>query len=145
MCLTKKKKILLPKRAKTDLVCYKLVIKADNGVFTAPFQRLTPESITRYDIGKTIIPKMDFKTKFKAIFKDRALGEGFLHVCPSLYGLQKMLSIWGVGIVIPPTNAILECVIPKGTYYYKGLLGHDIATRRLTVIKELDLTTVKLV
>jgi len=115
------------KRAKEDIECYKIVAfnKLD-GVYFTPYQNC--------NISNDIINgKEDFKAEGKIKIRGNSdkyeIGRGYIHTFIYLIDAMMMMSNFHDFL-------IFRCIIPKGTYYYKGLYG-DYASRKIRFIEEI--------
>ena len=128
MCIRVKN--IFPKKAKTDIVCYKL-LRSD---MTAPITGF------QYDLGeykanglfsllKSIINSIVGKLFFtKKVYYDYSIG---------LIHTYKLLALHFVDLQLNYLHKrLFKCVIPKGTYYYESNDSIEYASRKLKIIKE---------
>ena len=122
---------IFPKRAKTDIVCYKIL----NKDMTAPYTKF------QYDfreyranglfnllicIKDSIIIKLRYKESSMCYF----YGVGLIHTYknpPLIIGTSHIKNL---------NRRVFKCIIPKGTYYYKSDDSIEYASRKLRIIKE---------
>ena len=126
-------KTIFPKRAKTDIVCYKL-LKED---MTAPYTGFQYDFkeykanglfILLKDIKNFIIDKLYFPKGKPYYFYDI----GLLHTykksaLPFVINQCKYLK-----------RRLFKCIIPKGTYYYESDDSYEYASRKLRIIEEIS-------
>ena len=98
MCFIKKKRFSLPKRAKTDIPCYKLVNSDDTSI-NLPYT---------YKSG---ILKSRFK--LREVFLDGVITRGF-----HSYNIPKNPWLETYDPSLGKVIKIVKCIIPKGTRYY---------------------------
>ena len=130
MCIRVKN--IFPKKAKTDIVCYKLL----NDDMTAPCTGF------QYDLGE---------------YKANGLSSLLIDIKDSIIRkVRKEISIcywYSVGLIhtykdIPLITStkyfkeinrrVFKCIIPRGTYYYESDNSIEYASRRLKIIKEVS-------
>lgn len=113
MCLLKKH--FFPKYAFKDITVFKRVIKSSN-IYYTPYQ------LCYIEIGETYSSSENI---FNSIFKYYIEGEG-IHSYISLNSAKFH--------DIAPNEIIVECIIPKGSWYYLGEFD-DIASNKLKYVK----------
>ena len=130
MCIRVKN--IFPKKAKTDIVCYKF-LKDD---MTSPFVEF------QYDLGeykasglfvllKSIINSIVDKLFFtKKAYYDYSIGLIHTYKLPALHFVDLQLNHLH--------KRLFKCVIPKGTYYYESDNSIEYASRKLKIIKEVS-------
>lgn len=131
MCIRVKN--IFPKRAKTDIICYKLL----KGDMTAPytgfqydFKEYKANGLFSLliDIEDYIITKLHFKRFSMYYF----YSVGLIHTYknPPLISLTKYVKKFN--------KKIFKCIIPKGTYYYESCdsFKNEYASRKLRIIEE---------
>ena len=130
MCIRVKN--IFPKKAKTDIVCYKLL----NDDMTAPctgFQYDLGEykanglSSLLIDIKDSIIRKVRKEFPMRYWY-----GVGLIHTYKSFSSrfLSKYLKEFN--------QRVFKCIIPRGTYYYESDNSIEYASRKLKIIKEMS-------
>jgi hypothetical protein len=138
MCLLTNR--IYPKRAKRDIVVYKVFLMQDeNSDLLAPFQQ------TKYPTGTTeITAKEDIikSTRQKRLFKNRIVNAGYIH-CLDTHFTASLLAL---RMHIHPNfkeffekngynTVIWKCVIPKGTLYFEdngnSEMGGSIAAKKI--------------
>ena len=116
MCLVLKSTFTWAKKAKKDIIVYK-VIKEDNGMYKTPCQNFVVK------IGETYTSKLN---------KHSSVVEEGLHSFENFSdaNFEAMCCIWHKHIVV-------KCIIPKGSKYYKGLFGSydSYVSNKLTYIE----------
>ena len=133
MCIEVKN--IFPKRAKTDIVCYKL-LKED---MTAPYTKFQYDfkeyranglSNLLKDIKDSIIRKLRFKESPMYYFYSVGLIHTYKY--PPLIVLAKIYK--------DLNKRVFKCIIPKGTYYYESYASFEdeYASRKLRVVEELS-------
>lgn len=131
MCL--KSKAFYPKKAKEDIVCYKRLLfpsipsPKDNDCFISPFYAFVWKLGEEYtaERAKTIKYVVDFGVnKYK-------IENGYFHTFVDYKDCDDTTN----GL----TDVIVKCIIPKGTYYYEGLINyssrHGYASKHLKVVE----------
>lgn len=130
MCLYTKQ--ILPIRARKDITCYKAVIvlkRHDVKLFTSPFYW------GHLCLGEpyVAVPKERlFSRQFSQILYDgiRRVEEGYIH-CYIDYELAKECCASRSTAYGRPTTCILECIIPKGTLYFKSDDGLEVCAKEI--------------
>ena len=128
-------KTIFPKRAKTDIVCYKIL----NENMTAPYTKFQYDfkeykanglSNLLKDIKDSIIRKLRFKEPPMYYF----YSVGLIHTykCPPLIALSKFYK--------DLNRKVFKCIIPKGTYYYESYASFEdeYASRKLRIVEEIS-------
>lgn len=127
MCLVSN--TLKPKKAKEDIVCYKyLKVVENDGITTyhSPFN-----TQFKWKVGDEYVAENEKYLRGREIsFKRHEISQGYFHTyakyidCNCCAGLR---------------DAICMCVIPKGTYYYKGVVNGGVrdgyASKHLKIVK----------
>lgn len=106
MCLISKWKFA--KKAKEDIVCFKVLSVDEDGNYYAPYMNNV------VDISKSYKAKGISLTLFNLFEK----GKGYIHTlkyCPSYKFLNSEF-----GYI---QTIVYKCIIPKGTKYHEGLYG----------------------
>ena len=131
MCIEVKN--IFPKRAKTDIVCYKL-LKED---MTAPYTGFQYDFkeykanglfVLLKDIKNFIIEKPSFINGVLYYYYDI----GLLHTYkkPALFFVINQCKYL--------KRRLFKCIIPKGTYYYESSDFSKYASRKLRIIEEIS-------
>lgn len=131
MCIEVKN--IFPKRAKTDIVCYKL-LKED---MTAPYTGFQYD-FKEYKANGLLILLKDIKNFI--IEKPRSVkGEPYYYYNIGLLHTYKKPAL---SFVINQCKylkrRLFKCIIPKGTYYYESSDSDKYASRKLRIIEELS-------
>lgn len=117
---------LLKRTAKTDIVCYKTLIYINETQAISPFQEYP------YILGKEEHTHLKFE-----LFPYIGVNNGFHSFCFMYDAFELCYSLYDS--VNPTKLSIYECIIPKGSHYYKGVWSSDnvpaLASDRLTVIR----------
>ena len=136
MCLYLDKKIHGPfkriKKAKEDIVCYKVLCVHDGNLYT-PY---TADEVP-YQIYKGEVPMVGDPLKsrriFKRIFHSDVIEEGYIHTFRvEQCALSTAEHFERMGF----KTRIFKCIIPKGTYYYRGT-ERDYASEQIVYKHEL--------
>lgn len=130
MCLYTKQ--ILPIRARKDITCYKAVVVSQRHcikLFTGPY------FCVHLYLGEPYVAspsKKLFSTRFNQILFDgtRRVEEGYIHCYIDYeYAKERCASIsnnYG-----NPATCILECIIPKGTLYFKSGDGLEVCAKEI--------------
>lgn len=130
MCLFKNIKIhpnCRPLRAKSDVVCFKVLIKTSNK-FITPHQGMEISSDCLYykqPLKASILSYFRF-FKYHILGRRGIVTDGFIHTYETL----------NLRIYAPEYYTIFKCIIPKGTWYYKGL-ANQYASRKLIFLEQI--------
>ena len=118
---------LEPKIADKDIVCYKLVKRTEiKGVQKSNIQRF------EYIIRQLYTNYFDIKyvdMLIKRRYNLSAIEEGMFH------SYANYLS----AITVLPNLVVLECIIPKGAYYFEGYFGNypSYASSQIKILEEI--------
>ena len=118
---------LEPKIADKDIVCYKLVKRTKiKGVYKSNIQRF------EYIIRQLYTNYFDIKyvgMLIKKRYNLSAIEEGMFH------SYANYLS----AITVLPNLVVLECIIPKGAYYFEGYFGNypSYTSSQIKILKEI--------
>ena len=116
-----------PKIADKDIVCYKLVKRTKiKGVYKSNIQKF------EYVIRQLYTNYFDIKYTdmlIKRRYNLSAIEEGMFH------SYTNYLS----AITILPNLVVLECIIPKGAYYFEGYFGNypSYASSQIRILEEI--------
>lgn len=130
MCLFKNLKIhpnLRPLRAKSDIVCFKVLIKTSKK-FITPNQGMEISLDCLYHkqpLKASILSYFRF-FKYHILGKRGIVTDGFIHTHETL----------NLSIYAPEYYTIFKCIIPKGTWYYRGL-ANQYASRKIIFLEQL--------
>ena len=125
MCLVTTQ--LEPKIADKDIICYKLVKRTKiKGVYKSNIQRF------EYIIRQLYTNYFDIKyvdMLIKRRYNLSAIEEDMFH------SYVNYLS----AITVLPNLVVLECIIPKGAYYFEGYFGNypSYASSQIRILKEI--------
>lgn len=146
MCLlikTNNGKYPRAQRAKTDIVCYKLLFEHETGPLTSPYY-----SDTIWETGLIKKAPRFFRPLPKAkkpkggSYSYYELRHGYLHSYGRVDVAENWLSLFQVGqagMYASPNNGkyvVYKAIIPKGTVYYEGE-RNEYASRKLKLIEKL--------
>lgn len=126
MCLNSKWRF--PKRAKKDIVCYKILekVETDNGdEYYTPYQD-TEVDITKPFKAKGISLSFSNNTRYEKT-------KGYIHTISSLEYIKTYLRGFG-GIKF----AIFKCHIPKGTKYHESIYDVEYCSRKIVFDREVQ-------
>ena len=121
MCLNSKWRF--PKRAKNDIVCYK-ILETDNGD-----EYYTPFLSTNVDITKPFKAEgisLSFNTRYEKT-------TGYIHTVSSLECIRTYLR--NIDCI---KTVIFKCYIPKGTKYHKSLDNFEYCSRKIIFDKQVQ-------
>ena len=125
-------KTIFPKRAKTDIVCYKL-LKED---MTAPYTGFQYD-FKEYKANGLFILLKDIKNFI--IKKPYSLkGEPYYYYSIGLLHTYKKSALpFVINQCKYLKRRLFKCIIPKGTYYYESSDFSKYASRKLRIIEEI--------
>lgn len=131
MCLFKNIKIhpdCRPLKAKTDIVCFKVLLKTHDNRFVTPSQRMeiSPDCLYHKQPLKASILSYFRFFKYHILGKRGIVTDGFIHTYETLN-----LRIYAD----PKYYTIFKCIIPKGTWYYRGL-ANQYASRNIIFLEQ---------
>ena len=128
-------KTIFPKRAKTDIICYKILTKNMTAPYTKfqyDFREYKANGLSNLliDIKDSIIRKLRYKESPMYYF----YGVGLIHTYKHF-----PLIIWSE-VFDHLDRRIFKCIIPKGTYYYESYdcFEDEYASRKLRIIEEIS-------
>ena len=128
MCIEVKN--IFPKRAKTDIVCYKL-LKED---MTAPYTGFQYD-FKEYKANGLFTLLKDIKNFI--IEKPRSVkGEPYYYYSIGLLHTYKKPALSFVKCKYLKRR-LFKCIIPKGTYYYESSDSDKYASRKLRIVEEI--------
>ena len=131
MCIEVKN--IFPKRAKTDIVCYKL-LKED---MTAPYTGFQYD-FKEYKANGLFVLLKDIKN---FIIEKPSFINGVLYYYYDI-GLLHTYKKPALSFVINQCKylkrRLFKCIIPKGTYYYESSDSNKYASRKLRIIEEIS-------
>ena len=131
MCL--KSKAFYPKKAKEDIVCYKRLLlpsipsPKDNDCFISPFYAFV------WKLGEEYTAEKATSIKYEANYYGNwcKIENGYFHTFVHYKDCDDITN----GL----TDVIVKCIIPKGTYYYEGVINYSshlgYASKHLKVIE----------
>ena len=126
-------KTIFPKRAKTDIVCYKL-LKED---MTAPYTGFQYD-FKEYKANGLFVLLKDIKN---FIIEKPSFINGVLYYYYDI-GLLHTYKKPALSFVINQCKylkrRLFKCIIPKGTYYYESSDFSKYASRKLRIIEEIS-------
>lgn len=124
MCLVSKWRF--PKRAKKDIVCYKILekVKTDNSD-----EYYTPYLDVKVDITKPLKALGNSITFIDPLEK----GSRYIHTISSLDLVNHY--IWEMNCSRP---VVFKCIIPKGTKYHKSLYNNEYCSRKIIFDREVQ-------
>ena len=100
MCLTSTRRFA--KRAKENIVCYKILLKDDEDNYFAPYRDNIVDINKPYKAKGISLSLLNWNEK----------GKGYIHTLSCIPD-KSWLSEWDNPVVF-------RCIIPKGTKYHKG-------------------------
>ena len=126
-------KTIFPKRAKTDIVCYKL-LKED---MTAPYTGFQYD-FKEYKANGLFILLKDIKNFI--IEKPYSLkGEPYYYYSIGLLHTYKKSALpFVINQCKYIKRRLFKCIIPKGTYYYESSGSSKYASRKLRIVREIS-------
>lgn len=135
MCLYIDEKIHGPlkriKKAKEDIVCYKVLCIRNGNLFTPYTADEVPSQIYKGELPMVGEP-LKSRRFFRRIFHSDLIEEGYIHTFRTeqcAHNTTRYFERRGI------ETRIFKCVIPKGTYYYQGI-ERDYASEYI-IFKEL--------
>jgi len=124
MCLTSKWRF--PKRAKKDIVCYKVLERDDEGKLRTPYIDTYINNISTPFIAKGI--SLSFDNKYEK-------GKGYIHTFTKLSFLELEYSTTLTFRFIFHPPVVFKCIIPKGTKYHTSTDGKEYCSKKI-IFKE---------
>lgn len=135
MCLFIDKKIHGPfrriKKAKEDIVCYKILSIHCGNLFTPYTADKVPSQIYKGELPM-VGDFSKIRRFFRRIFHDDFIEGGYIHTFRTKYRADLVDYFFMRNDV---NTRIFKCIIPKGTYYYQGS-AEDYASECI-IFKEL--------
>ena len=136
MCLYIDEKIHGPlkriKKAKEDIVCYKVLCIHNGNLFTPYTADEVPSQIYKGGLPMVGEP-LKSRRFFRRIFHSDLIEEGYIHtfrIEQCARNTTRYFERRGI------KTRIFKCVIPKGTYYYQGF-ERDYASEQIIYKQEL--------
>lgn len=141
------------KVAKKDIVCYKVLkyMKSSNSptgtILCTPFaNQMVSEEIVNgnFDFEAVGTPKIEQEND-----NEYSISEGYIHTCADKESADAVYlqCVYYHESYCANKFEIYECVIPKGTRYYEGVLSHDklisrasYASEKIRFVKKLDIS-----
>ena len=120
MCLVSKWRF--PKRAKENIVCYKILEKMGEGYYT-PYQDV------KVDITKPLKAVGNSITFFDPLEKR----SGYIHTISDLSLIKYYIN--GMGCSHP---IVFKCIIPKGTKYHKSQDDDEYCSKKIIFDKQIQ-------
>ena len=129
MCWVTKQ--LEPKIADKDIICYKLVKRTKiKGIYKSSFQGF------EYIIRQLYTNNLDIRFANKSIKR---------HIYTCFYIIEEGMfhsyenHLYPVILSPLPHSALLECIIPKGAYYYEGYFdwSPSYASSQIKILEEI--------
>lgn len=137
MCL--KTKMIAPIRARKDIMCYKVLVKVNKhslclfNISHNPLVLVTPYMGFEMEVGKQYNIEPTTNIYKKRIIIDscgrRCIDKGFFHVYTSLEEATKN--------AYHLRSSIVQCIIPKGTLYYKSEDGSMMCAKSIMLQKRI--------
>ena len=131
MCLISKWRF--PKKAKKDIVCYKVYIVIQNSCTHEIVKAVTPfmyEEVNIYQPIKAISNKSLFERWWNGICNPHEKADGYIHTLYSISLAKELIKFYQIN------NAkIFKCIIPKGTKYHIGEDNRDLCSKTIKVIQ----------
>ena len=139
MCLlikTNNGKYPRAQRAKTDIVCYKLLFEPETGPLTSPYYSDTIWETGLIKKAPRFFRPLPKATKSGPYYE---LRHGYLHSYGRVDVAEQWLSLFnggnaGLHIFNNGRYVVYKAIIPKGTVYYEGERG-ELASRKLKLIE----------
>ena len=122
---------LEPKIADKDIICYKMVTKSKiKGVYISEYRRF------KYITEKLYTNNLDIRFANKSI--KRSFYKRFYIIEEGMF--HSYVSHLYPEILRPlPNHTLLKCIIPKGTYYFKGFFESfpSYASSQIKILEEI--------
>ena len=120
MCLVSKWRF--SKRAKKDIICYKILEKMEERYYT-PYQNI------KVDVTKPLKAVGNSITFLDPLEK----GSGYIHTISNL-GLVK----YYIEEMRCSHSVVFKCIIPKGTKYHKSQNDNEYCSRKIIFDKQIQ-------
>ena len=137
MCL--KTRMIAPIRARKDIMCYKILVTVNKysqcciNISHNPLVLVTPYMGYEMEVGKPYNIEPTTNIYKKRIIIDscgrRCIDKGFFHVYTSLEEATRN--------AYQSRPSIIQCIIPKGTLYYKSEDGLTMCAKSIMLQKRI--------
>lgn len=133
MCLCSETNI--PKIAKKDIVCYKIIERISNNEYKSPYQGdeiIFNKTIIASKPPKkfNIMPDVDIDLK---TINDYYIGEGFIHAFIATRDARNHYYYF----LCREGATIVKCIIPKGSRYFVNIDNTEICSDRMMITDEI--------
>jgi len=130
MCLTNASKV---KIARKDIKCYKVALETEPNVFQGPYYG------SKYIVDNSVqtVPHFETKADYFIVYY------GF-HSFRTKKSALKEISYWNNRFTSRGDDdiaTVIECIIPKGTQYFRGIFAPDIDALKCFASEKLIFTT----
>ena len=147
MCL--QSKWIFPRKATKDIVCYKILIKNENGYLKTPYQHFPIGTIEKLPISieggkrksiKCNIKNMKYFYKYTnnivySIMTELKCKEaGYIHAFTNLHHAKWFIKF---GKPFHGNYITVKCIIPKGTSYHIAFDGIEICARKMIILENI--------
>lgn len=131
MCLVSK--WIFPRKAKEDIVCYKVFIVTQNPDTHEIIEAVTPfmyEEVNILQPIKAISKKSLLKRWWHGICEPYIKTDGYIHTVRNISLAKELIKYYQIN-----GGEIFKCIIPKGTKYHVGEGNTDLCSKTIKVIQ----------
>lgn len=136
MCLVRTDINCGPKYAIKDIICYKILCKNDkNNIYYSPYQFFA------YELNKRVSSDFSFRVPFLGMpspqleYNFLKLFKNFDYVRQGLHSYKYLSHAIGYSYRIAK-GCVMECTIPKGSWYYEGS-DYDLVSDNIIINREI--------
>lgn len=140
MCL--QSKWIFPRKAKKDIVCYKVLVKNANGFLKTPYQKFPIGYIKELPItveggkGKSIKQYIKniifiYKQIPSIISQLKCKEEGYIHAFNNLNNAE--LFVYCYNTFYDERLIVIKCIIPKGTLFH--ISACEICAKKMEILE----------
>ena len=123
--------MICPQRARKDIICYKVlratVLSTGHTYYTTPCLGCKVELNSTLSAKENVIMAHILKPPFMLYPKYR-VEEGYIHCFTNKNALCGYMHNYFTG-----NKVIVECIIPKGTLYYKSINRLEICAKKVFI------------
>lgn len=123
MCLFSKWRF--PRKAKEDIICYKL-LERRFGIWSTPYRN------TPVVFNNMMVPRVEHTVFVFSFSRGHEKGIGYIHAYTTKYNLNDIYYIQGSRAKI----GVFKAIIPKGTRYHISKHGFEICAKKMIITNE---------
>ena len=129
--------MICPQRARKDIICYKVLrattLQTGHTYYTTPYFGCKVKLNSTLSAKENVIVPHKFEARYRLLYPDYMIEEGYIHcftnknvVCEYVYNYLCKERWYNTGNIV-----IVECIIPKGTLYYKSTNRLEICAKEI--------------